>query len=436
MIRKSLHRLREFFLNPLKTQLDQQDVLIRVLSDAQFIARAALKKYTHQPINILFVCHEPSLWGMFETVYGAMAEDQEFHPLVVTLPYMHSSIQTAQYMDAGMFEFCESKKIKAVQGYDKEKNIWHDPASFMPDYVFFQTPYNILPSGWSADKISLISRICYLPYGATLFKGEVESIVYPQSFMRYAHLIFKENTISREIFLNKFQNSDWFDEKKIILSGSTKLDKLTAGTHSCGVVWKRGLQHDIKRILWTPRWTTSEGICHFFDYKDFFFEFCEKHQDIDFIFRPHPLCFKNFLQTGQLKENDVINLRIEYDNSPNMILDKSNEYYDTFLSSDILISDLSSMMVEFFVTEKPIVYTHRIDLFNELGRKLSEGFYWVNNATELEKTLKMLISGVDPLKEKRKELIKKVMYIPEEGSGTKIKKIIGLDFKTAVYTFQ
>jgi hypothetical protein len=436
MFKKTLKKLRDGFLGPLLLKFDEQDKNSRGLADINFRTRAMFKQAMNKPITVLFVCHEPSLWGMFESVYMEMEADPSFSPVVVVLPYKHGTLMDGQYKDAGMMEFCESHRIKATQGYDKKNNEWLAPASLMPDYVFFQTPYNIFPSEWSANRISLMSRVCYLPYGTTLFKGEVEDIVHPESFMRHIHFIFKENITTKEILVKKFQNSDWFNEKKIILCGFTKLDKLTTRTAFCGEMWRHGLSNDKKRILWTPRWTTSEGTCHFFDYKDFFFEFCKKNHNIDFVFRPHPLCFQNFLQTGQLKDSELRDLEMDYDNSSNMALDKTNEYYDTFLSSDILISDLSSMMLEFLITEKPIVYTHRVDLFNELGRKLSDGFYWVKSSTELRKTLEMLISGTDPLKEKRKELIKNVLYIPEEGSGMKIKEIIGSDFKAAIYTFK
>lgn len=428
MFKEALDKLRKRFLSPVLLRLDEHNEYLRELADANFGTRAMFKQYLNKPIHVLFVCHEPSLWGMFESVYKAMEGDPDFSPLVVALPYMHPTLPDGQYKDAGMLEFCEARKIKVIWGYDKKKNEWLNPASLMPDYVFFQTPYPLYDQTWSVEYVSMIARVCYLPYGTTLFRGEVEDVVYPQSFMRYAHLIFKENDLSKRMFVKQFQKSDWLDKKKVILSGFTKLDISATKTDSCAEVWKHGVSNDIKRILWTPRWTTSEGICHFFDYKDFFFEFCRRHQDIDFVFRPHPLCFQNFLQTGQLKNSELKRLEMDYNNSSNMVLDKTNEYRDTFLSSDILVSDLSSMMLEFFATEKPVVYTHRVDLFNELGRSLSGGFYWVKNSTELKKTLEMLISGNDPLRETRKELMKTVSYMPKGGAGLRVKEIIQSDF--------
>ena len=173
----------------------------------------------------------------------------------------------------------------------------------------------------------------------------------------------------------------------------------------------------IQRILWTPRWTTSESACHFFDYKSFFYEFCDAHQEVDFIFRPHPLCLKNFVSSKEITEEEVAQMRGHYMDSPNMVIDEGGDYRDTFLSCDILISDLSSMMLEYLGTGKPIIYTHRVDLFNDLGRELSKGIYWVRDQDELRNTLEMLLSGNDPLYPIRQGLIKSLLCLPEGGAG-------------------
>ena len=125
---------------------------------------------------------------------------------------------------------------------------------------------------------------------------------------------------------------------------------------------------------------------------------------MDFIFRPHPLSFENFLKTGQLSLSELDLMGSVYQKSLNMVIDKGGGYEDTFVTSDILVSDMSTILFEYFATGKPIIYTHRVDHFNEFGKKLSEGFYWVKNSSELNNTLEMLISGHDPLKVKREEI--------------------------------
>lgn len=146
------------------------------------------------------------------------------------------------------------------------------------------------------------------------------------------------------------------------------------------------------------------------------------------MFRPHPQAFLNWVATGELSENELAQYKEAFNELPNAKIDDTKEYLTTFYSSDCMVTDISSIVAEYFLTGKPIIYCHKKDCFNDFSRKLSEGFYWVKNWNELEKTLEMLKSGSDPLNEKRQKLIKEAFYIPESGAGTTIKDLIKKDF--------
>jgi len=426
---KGLRNLREHIFMPLRQTMNEHEAMLKILADTNFRMRAMMKHAQNKPINVLFVCHEPALWSMFESVYEAMENDSKFCPLVVALPYKHGTLPEGQYKDAGMFEYCEARKIKVVRGYNKEKDEWLQPAKLDPDYVFFQTPYPFFPETWSVEQVSMMARICYVPYGGCIYVGDVDETVNPTSFFSYVSIVFKENLHTKNKFQQRFKDESWFYDKSIFISGCPKLDFLGLDKTYPGILWRRGLQKNIKRILWTPRWHTEEGNCHFFDYKQFFIDFCISHQFVDFIFRPHPLSLQNFITTGELSLSDLEWMESVYEKSSNMVIDKGGGYEDTFVTSDILVSDMSTILFEYFFTGKPIIYTHRVDHFNELGKKLSEGFYWVKNSSELNDTLEMLLSGHDPLKVKREEIRQALFFVPDGGSGRFIKETISDDYR-------
>lgn len=428
MIKNYLYKIRNYFLKPFPSQLEQNLSMLKVLAEISFRTRAMMKIAKNEPINVLFVCHEPALWNMFESIYKAMEKDDSFAPLVVTLPYRHDTLPEGHYKDAGMFKYCKDSNIKAIRGYDRDTDKWINPADLMPDYVFFQTPYHFFPVQWCVEQISMIAKVCYVPYGGCIYAGEVDEIVNPINFFKHASIIFKENLQTKNNFVQRFAGNSWFNHQTVLLSGCPKLDFLYSNSNYQRILWRRGLQKHIKRILWTPRWHTEEGNCHFFDYKQFFLDFCSLHQEVDFIFRPHPLSLQNFIKTGELSQGDLAQMEIAYEQSTNMVIDKGGGYEDTFSTSDILISDMSTILFEYFATGKPIIYTHRVDHFNELGKKISEGFYWVKNAVELKATLEMLLTGEDPLMKKREELKKKLYFIPVGGAGQFIKQTLKDDY--------
>ncbi len=73
---------------------------------------------------------------------------------------------------------------------------------------------------------------------------------------------------------------------------------------------------------------------------------------------------------------------------------------------------------------KPIVYTHRTHVFNEIGDRLAEGCYWVNNPNELESQLTKLMEGKDNLIVKRQNLMDDLYVYPKEGPEGFIKNTL------------
>ncbi|MDD2365364.1 MAG: CDP-glycerol glycerophosphotransferase family protein [Desulfuromonadaceae bacterium] len=428
LLKKIFVKIIDESLKPIRLKLEHQEDVIRHLVVADFRNRARLNRIQNRPIHIVFVCHMTALWNMFDSIYEAVSYDSTFIATVVSLPYRHDSLQNGEYKDDGVFEYLQTKSINVVKGYDKENNKWLNPLDLAPDYVFFQTPYNNFPDEWSTVNLSLLSKICYVPYGGCIYAGEVDEIVNPEDFFSKVSIVFKENEYSKDKFIKRFSQKKWFSGISTYISGCPKLDFLTESESYTGISWRRGLHEGVKRILWTPRWRTTEGNCHFFDYKQFFIDYCNDHRNIDFIFRPHPLSLQNFLKTGELSPSDLENMESAYRNSSNMSIETNSGYEDSFVTSDFLVSDMSTILFEYFATGKPVIYTHRVDHFNEFGKQMSEGFYWVKNSTELHDVLEMLLSGQDPLKSRREEIRQSLMYIPAGGAGLLIKDAIRNDY--------
>ncbi len=416
-------------LRPVLKKFDQQEALIRLVAKDNIKTRFMAKKAQGLPINVLFVCHEPALWSMFESVYQAMAEDTGFSPKIIALPYAHGTLPAGEYKDGGMVEFLEERGIPVVRGYEKETAKWMRPDEFSPDYMFFQTPYSFFPPEWCIEQVSLIARVCYIPYATSLISS-LELGVQPGGFLRHASLLFKESDLAVAQLKRLYQNEPWFELKKVAVSGNPKLDELKIAAENFKKQRsERKEQTKTTRLVWTPRWNTGEGVCHFFDYKDFFSKYCNAHPEVYFTFRPHPLCFQNFIKSGEMNLQQITRMQEDYNQSPNMTIDKVADFKDSVLSSDILISDLSSMIYDCFIIGNPIIYTHRTAQFTEVGAELFKGVYWVRNESELASTIDMLIRGEDPLRPKRESIIKTILYVPVGGSGVYIKQKLWQDFQ-------
>jgi CDP-glycerol glycerophosphotransferase (TagB/SpsB family) len=158
------------------------------------------------------------------------------------------------------------------------------------------------------------------------------------------------------------------------------------------------------KVLWTPRWNTTEGNCHFFEYKDLLLEMSERGE-FELTFRPHPLCLPHLLQTGELTKAEHDRYVKKLEACPMARIDRHTDYLDAIRGHDVFVSDISSVLSDAALTGKPVIYTHRVNHFNELGRFLAEGFYWVRDAEELSSRLRALTRGEDHLAGERRKIL-------------------------------
>ena len=390
-----------------------------------------IKKTLHKKINIVFICHRPNVWGSLKTVFEACNNDKSFNVTIIAIPNKKElpnlGLNHEIYETEGAEDFFKDYPCKVVNGYNYETQKWFELKSLKPDYVFIQQPYNICkPSKYHSKKISKYCKLCYVHYGILIFKGEVQESVYPPDFFKNVDFVFSENKEQQFVIENLAKKIN----SKLIckLTGYPRFDGLDKYRNINSDNWNLPMSENVKRIIWTPRWCTNENNCHFFEYKDKLIEYAEENKDIDFIFRPHPQAFLNWNATGELSKKEAEKHKKRYKNCNNAKIDTRKEYLTTFYSSDFMITDISSIIPEYFLTGKPIIYCHRTNHFNKFGEKMAEGFYWVHNWEELEKTIEMLKRGEDPLYEKRQQIIKDNFYINPNGAGNTIKEIIKKDF--------
>ena len=96
-----------------------------------------------------------------------------------------------------------------------------------------------------------------------------------------------------------------------------------------------------------------------------------------------------------------------YSKSHNMVIDKRKKYIDTFWNTDLLITDISSMMVEFFVTGKPIIFCGTDLALNEMHIEIINTLYQADSWEDIEIIIEELKQGNDWMQEKRRGVIEK-----------------------------
>lgn len=420
------------YLNEKVEDLEKQQCdLNRFVQEQTWNNQRLTKLYQQKKCHVVFVCHRPSVWVSLQSIYEKLLESGDFEVTIVAIPskkqlpdlYFNHQV----YIDEGAYEFFKNFPGRIINGY--AENSWCDLKSLRPDYIFFQTPYNcIRPPEYQSPVVSSYTKIAYVHYGILLFRGDTADSVHPVDFMQDLSFMFCETQQNMHFVEKIYEKINNHTNVSLTVPGYTRFDLREKYRDAESMVWNYKKSNDKFRILWTPRWCTEEGVSHFFEYKDKFIEFCDAHEGIDFVFRPHPQHFLEAVGKGEMTQQDVEEYKAQYARRENMNIDSQPEYMDTFFSSDVLISDTSSIFAEYLMTDRPVIYTHRVDLFNEVGAKLAEAYYWVNSWDELVSVLAMLKGGRDPLKEKRREILADCFGLPLEGAGQRIAESLKKDF--------
>ncbi len=350
-----------------------------------------------RPTRIAFLCHLPALWSKLEPIYLEANDSDDFETIVIAAHRDGDARQTTT-------RFLQSKGIRVEEG---------DLKSLKPDYVFHSVPYeHFYPDSLQPAAVWHYARLCYVPYvGQLIYSSEVAETTHHKGYFLLLRMAFLADEWEKNRLLNNF---GWLGRKKgMVVVGSPHAEKVATAAKG-----QPAEQLRIPMVLWTPRWHTAEGNCHFFEHKDLLLEMSERGE-IDFTFRPHPLCLAHLLKTGELTQQEHDSYLDKIARCPHARVD-AGDYMHALREHTVFVSDMSSVLGDAFLTGKPVVYTHRIDHFNELGRFMADGFYWATTPAELRARLLALAAGEDPLKAKRAELLATFHNMQPPGAARRI----------------
>ena len=387
--------------------------------------RLKRKKEAGEPIHVVFVCHRPAVWESLHSVYDCIKEDPAFRVSLVAIPNKKQlpelGLNHEQYESEGAEEFWKNEGC--IAGYNYETGEWLDLESLEPDYVFFQQPYNSCrPPQYHSRVVSRYARICYVSYFGVFYIDDIYDECAPLDYLGDLSFFFTQNPMDTRYIKQRLMLAAPHS-CKVVNTGFPRYDCVEDYRVQKSDIWQK---QDSFKMVWTPRWTTNEGNCHFFDYKDRIVEYCKADPGVELVFRPHPQAFKEWNATGELPEEEAKIYKQNFRNS-NMHLDDSNNYYPMLYGSDCLITDRSTILLDYFCTGKPIIYCMSRDLHDKIFPELMEGMYCVNTWEEVQKVLCDLRQGIDRLETVRKQIVEKNFVTKGQTAGQKIAEEIKRD---------
>lgn len=395
-----------------------------------FLAEQKLSR--EYPIRVGFFCQYLPAWAKVSPIYEQMQKDPRFEPYLLCLP---SAIENGCLKDPDDLENDTYAYMQSI-GYDEAINLlvgkeqWLDLKTLNLSYIFYPRPYNsLVPVCYQSQNVSRYSRICILMYGMSTTE-ETTSTTLNRDFMANVYAYFAETNFAKRVNIRKNRLLHMLKLQKTMCIGYPVLEQLAKMKDVQSPSWSFS-QNDF-RVLWTPRWSTAKevGGSNFFTYKDFFLQYARENPNVDILMRPHPLMFPNFLKTGEMTQEQVNSFKMQVENMPNTALDPQSQYEATLWGSDVLVTDLSGIVPEYFTTGKPVIFCitnmelKLADYFEEMVRK---GCYVVKDETQLRQCLEMLQKGDDPMKQARLALIPELFGPAGEDATAHIVQEIAAD---------
>lgn len=377
-------------------------------------------------IKIVFVIDFAESWNSVQSLYQEARLQDNVEVLVLTLPkpdFKHKlsgENKAQQLMDA--------KGIPAIPAWNEEEQEWFDLEKYEPTYVFYSRPYNgQYPQPYLSTTVCKYAKVCYIPYAYNMMDDNMFYATYPADFVLSSYRVYAPNE-------SRYKRCEWefkslwkldknrfryYGYPRFDLLNSCKKDETASRTPLC--------------VTWLPRWTTAEGgrnkASHFLEYYQRFLDYADSNKDIQLVIRPHPLMLDNYINSGVMTKEEVEIFKQNCLSISNVVFDDNPDYMPTLANTDVLVADYTSLLVEFFVTYKDIIYCDSSEGLSPEGKAIVHAVRRADSFEEIVAHVDSLRNKPSDYTEEQKEILKKT--IPVE-SGT-IGKTILEDLVTDYY---
>lgn len=378
------------------------------------------KIYHKKQINVAFFCMSVPMFK-YEEVFRIMQEDPYFNPVLFIAP-RKGKLRNLLNEVAAMETYCKNNRFPYVKLKNKYLNVGQDISKYDIDIAFYSQPYTgICCKEYYYDKLKN-SLLCYTPYGYLISYTK-------HNYLSVLNLIAWKNFMPTSVSVRvaKEFNPDYNNLYYLGYTGYDSYSKCKA------FVCKSSNK---KHVIWAPHHSiASKGWLHlscFLDIYEYMIDLARKYEEeIEFIFKPHPHLYPALCQEwGQQKTDDYYNL---WRSMPNTSISEGNAY-EVFKSSDALIHDCGSFLLDYLYTKKPCLYVAFSGKLNvetsEDGLDAYNAHYHAYRKEDIENFLRDIVcDGKDNMRNNREEVFDK--YI-KTGNGDSASRNIVKNIKESL----
>lgn len=364
--------------------------------------RKSLPPINKNNIKVCFIVQRTEIFTSVQSVFETMCSDNRFSVSILVLPrYDHAKKKVDISTIEKNIDFCKNldEKITVINPYNTQTKSFEGIRGYNFDFIFLGLPYaGEYPEEYHFKTLSQYSRLCYVPYGSSYTDG-----------MKMIKGCFTDNLLSYVDYLfadcDKVYN---YCNSKLRLCKNTDLKSIVynLGYPRFDLIKRSDKSGNAKTFLWLPRWTTNfdnNEKSTFLENKDVLIDYFKEHSELILIIRPHPLMFSHYIAMGIMSQTEVNDYKSLIASLPNVSLDESSSYMESFEKADCLIADYSAIDIEFLLTGRPIIY---LDNVNAMDKNISDALYVSDRPKMTVNYINKLIVGDDEKEELRNKALK------------------------------
>ena len=360
------------------------------------------------PIRCLFFVVFHQVWKC-DQLYKIMERNPRFEPLIIVCPRMNYGREAMLRTQNDCFSFFLKKGYRVIKAYNEITDKYIYIKDMNPDVIFYTNPYHGLIDERYYIANFLDTLTIYIPY---MFDNNNDVKSFHDQLLH--NLVWRFYTES-EIHVNYSKKNSRNHGRNVVNTGYPGIESYINSLYIPSEKDWKIKNKKFKRIIWAPHHTISPvgnvNYSCFLRYAGFMLEMADKYSDrVQFVFKPHPLLRDRlYLLWGK---NITDKYYQQWESRQNCNLN-DGFYEDLFMTSDAMIHDSGSFVIEYLYVNKPVMRTLNgipvESMFNSFAMKCLDQYYMAQTENDIEQFVKNVINDVDPLKEQRTKFVNEVL---------------------------
>ena len=380
-----------------------------------------------RPTRVLFLVHVIGAWDSYHGLVDAMAASDDFDPIVASIPRRFRG-SPGLHGEEDVHQGLTERGVAHLRfGADVLDSTLSLLKAIEPDVVFRQSQWDAdVPDELSTARLSF-ARTCLVPYETMNIVVNVADARTPNSavdtdYHRAAWLVFCTNEMMRETAVRDGMRG----AAQFRVVSHPKADHLRSAVAHWPLTPAAPVVDEANRpgrIVWSAHHTIGQGWTDFGAFhlmRDGMLAWARQRDDVQFVFMPHPalLPFPDS-QASPISRADFDAWMREWAAPPNTIVLSETDYGPTLAASDLMVTDGLSMLVEYQLLTKPVIFFERPGHrpFNAIGEQVVRGVHTVRALDEARRLADKFLGGEpDPLRARQRDNVR-VLFGPGDSVG-------------------